>query len=100
MSQVILKFSQCLQGTSETIDVIACGTYTANNQTYTTSGTYIQKLVNMYGCDSTLTINLKIGGSQTIMNATYCDSYLWEGNTYTTSGTYTVTLTAADGCDS
>ncbi|HMK16864.1 MAG TPA: SBBP repeat-containing protein [Chitinophagaceae bacterium] len=96
----ILKFSQCLQATSETIDVTACGTYTANNQTYTTSGTYIQKLVNIYGCDSTLTINLKIGGSQTTMNATSCDSYLWEGNTYTTSGSYTVILTGSDGCDS
>jgi len=96
----VLKFSQCLQATSETIDVTACGTYTANNQTYTTSGTYIQKLVNIYGCDSTLTINLRIGGSQTTMNATSCDNYVWEGSTYTTSGTYTVTLTSSDGCDS
>jgi gliding motility-associated-like protein len=96
----VLKLSQCLQLTSETIAVAACGAYTINDQTYTTSGTYTQHLVNMYGCDSILTINLTLGGSQTTTDASSCDMYTWEGNTYSSSGIYTVTFTGSDGCDS
>jgi hypothetical protein len=71
-------------------------TWTLNNQTYTTSGIYI----NTSNCnvDSLiLTINNSSTSSTTI---TACDSYFWNGTTYTSSGVYTFPTTNAAGCDS
>jgi gliding motility-associated-like protein len=96
----VLKLNQCLQATSETINMIACAAYTLNGQTYTGSGTYTQHLVNLAGCDSALTLHLTIGGSVSTTNMSACDSYTWEGQTYTSSGNYSATYTGADGCDS
>lgn len=97
----VLKLKQpCAQSTTSTITAAACNQYTLNNQVYTSSGTYIQTLINAAGCDSIITLNLTIGGSTTTLAATSCDSYFWEGQTYTTSGTYTVTYIGSGGCDS
>lgn len=48
--------------TSGSTSVTACDTYTSpsGNFTWTTSGTYADLLLNQYGCDSTLIINLTI----------------------------------------
>lgn len=88
--------------TYNTINQTACNSYTLNSQTYTTSGTYTQTLVNAAGCDSIITLNLTINYSTTsTTNVTECDTYTWtNGITYTTSGVYTQTLTNAAGCDS
>ncbi len=84
----------------------ACGSYTwsANGQTYTTSGTYVETILASTGCDSTITLNLTItggttGSTETVSN---CNSYTWAANglTYTSSGTYSETLTGTNGCDS
>ncbi len=48
------------QATSSTLTETACGSYTLNGQTYTSTGTYIQTLTNAQGCDSTITLNLTI----------------------------------------
>lgn len=45
---------------SASISQSSCGSFTLNSQTYTTSGTYTQALLNSTGCDSTLTITLTI----------------------------------------
>lgn len=37
-----------------------CGTYTWNGQTYTASGAYVQRFQNIFGCDSTVTLQLTI----------------------------------------
>lgn len=96
----VLKLSQCLSPTSETITVNTCDTYILNSQTYTSSGTYIQRLVNVAGCDSTLTLNLTIGGSKTTLDIIACDNYTWQGKTYTSSGSYSLIFTGTNGCDS
>ncbi|MGQ3014895.1 MAG: hypothetical protein ACT6QS_14390, partial [Flavobacteriales bacterium] len=89
------------QGTTSTLSISSCDSYTLNGQTYTASGTYTQLLTNAAGCDSTLTLNLTIKNStSSVLSATACDTYTLNGQTYTTSGTYTQLLTNAAGCDS
>jgi len=88
--------------TSATISVSSCGGYTSpSGDLYSTSGTYLDTLVNANGCDSVLTINLTVNqasaSSETISE---CDAYFWQGNTYTSSGTYLDTIQNAAGCDS
>ncbi|NBW30864.1 MAG: T9SS C-terminal target domain-containing protein [Flavobacteriales bacterium] len=69
-------------------NVSACDSYSANGQTYTTSGTYSGITEN---CDSYI-INLTITPSTTNTTAaSACDSYEWNGTTYTASGIYTGT---------
>ena len=92
------------QSTTSTATVTACDSYTWNEETYTTSGTYTRVFTggNAVGCDSTATLILTINHSTTSTTTiTACDSYTWNEVSYTTSGTYTVTgLTNAAGCDS
>ena len=45
---------------SNTITASAIDSYTLNGQTYTTSGSYTQVLINAAGCDSLLTLNLTL----------------------------------------
>jgi extracellular elastinolytic metalloproteinase len=88
---------------SEAVTICDSYTWSANTTTYTASGTYTATLTNAAGCDSTATLNLTIGisnsGSEDI---TACVSYTWSANAtnYTVSGAYTATLTNAAGCDS
>lgn len=90
-----------------TINETACGSYTvpSGDETYTTSGMYMDTIPTTLGCDSVLTINLTISpnGTSTDVQAA-CDSYTWiDGNTYTTSNstaTFVITGGAANGCDS
>jgi gliding motility-associated-like protein len=97
----VMKLKQpCTLASTYTITAFACNQYTLNNQVYTSSGIYVQTLINAAGCDSIITLNLTIGGSTTTVSATSCDSYFWEGQTYTTSGTYTVNYIGTGGCDS
>lgn len=93
------------QGTSASINITECGSYTwaANNTTYTSSGTYSATLTNASGCDSTITLNLTIhNGTSGSVSVTECNSYTWPATnmTYTTSGVYTALLTNTSGCDS
>jgi hypothetical protein len=86
-----------------TISASACNTYALNNQTYTTSGTYVQTLANANaaGCDSIINLNLTINNAtSSTQNVTYCGPYTLNGQTYNTSGTYTQTLQNINGCDS
>ena len=87
-------------------DVVrACDRYTwINGITYTASSygsTYTY--TNVYGCDSTVTLDLTIrqstAGTETV---TACDSYTWQGITYTTSTVVhgSTTLQNSVGCDS
>lgn len=90
----------CNLNTTSTLNIFNCNSYTLNNQTYTSTGTYTQTLLNVAGCDSVITLNLIIGGSIITTTATACNSYLWEGVNYTSSGLYTTTFVGANGCDS
>lgn len=78
-------------------------TYSFNGNTYTTSGTYVDILQSIQGCDSTVTTTLTVLPAITSNNAqTVCfgESYSINGNTYSTSGTYTDILQSVQGCDS
>jgi len=89
--------------TYNTISAMACNSYSLNNQTYTTSGTYVQTLTNANaaGCDSIINLNLMIHNSTTsTQNVTFCGPYTLNGQTYTTSGSYTQNLQNVHGCDS
>ncbi|MCC6701406.1 MAG: T9SS type A sorting domain-containing protein [Fluviicola sp.] len=55
----ILKFNTC-QNTSSILTVTACGSYTLNGQTYTSSNFYNQTVPNANGCDSLITLDLTI----------------------------------------
>ena len=82
-------------------DQTACNSYTWNGTTYTSSGTFTFTGVNMFGCDSTSTLNLIITNSNSVVSsASSCISYTWNGTTYTASGAYTKSFVNVAGCDS
>jgi len=89
---------------SDTSTITSCGGYTwsVNGQTYVTSGYYSDTLINQYGCDSVLTIDLTVHPiySDTLFMAA-CSTYLWNnGITYNQSGFYIDSLLTQNGCDS
>ncbi len=91
--------------TTNTINVSECETYTvpSNNETYVTSGTYMDTIPNAALCDSIITINLTIKQNTTAtISVTECGSYTVPSTdeTYMTSGTYMDTIANAAGCDS
>lgn len=91
--------------TSSTISVSACNSYTvpSGDETYTTSGTYMDTIPNTTGCDSIITINLSIlNSSASTVSITACDSYTVPSGdeTYTMGGTYMDTIPNMAGCDS
>lgn len=77
--------------------------YSINGNTYTSSGTYVDVMSSILGCDSTVTTVLTVNPVYSVNNPqTICtgNSYTINGNTYTASGTYTDILTSTQGCDS
>ncbi|MBE7174340.1 MAG: gliding motility-associated C-terminal domain-containing protein [Williamsia sp.] len=76
--------------------------YKWNRGIYNTAGTYIDTLKTTGGCDSVVTLILKMDTSGTVTeNITICAaSYtLPNGTTVTASGVYTSTLSSTTGCD-
>ncbi|MCC6700699.1 MAG: T9SS type A sorting domain-containing protein, partial [Fluviicola sp.] len=111
------------QTTYSSISESACGSYTwsANNQTYTTSNVYTTTLLNTAGCDSVLTLNLTIdpiptgqiiNSSDTLLSVFGADNYQWincttnapiQGETSdvfypSSNGSYAVIMTTNAGC--
>ncbi len=85
------------------IDTTICEgqSYSFNGQTYNTTGTHTAYLQTVFGCDSTVVLNLTV--NPTVyhdFSRTACESFTWNGQTYTTSGNHVQTLTSATGCDS
>ena len=85
----------------------ACDSYEWNGTVFTASTSTATRFFpngSVYGCDSTVTLNLTIKyNSNTAYTATACDEYTWTLNNnqvYTTSGDYTRAYTAANGCPS
>lgn len=77
--------------------------YSLNGNTYSTSGSYIDVLQSISGCDSTVTTILTVLPAIATNNPqTVCfgESYSINGNTYSASGTYTDVLQSVQGCDS
>jgi len=91
--------------TTNTITISTCETYTvpSADETYTTSGTYMDTIPNAALCDSIITINLTIKHNTThTISPTACGSYTVPSGDemYTISGTYMDTIPNAAGCDS
>ena len=88
---------------SQTLTVCNGGSVTVGTTTHNASGTYVDVLSAVSGCDSTVTTNLTvlplISSSQTL---TVCNggSVTVGTITHNTSGTYADVLAAANGCDS
>ena len=68
---------------------------------YTTTGIYIDTLVNSAGCDSIITTNLTVQ-TPTYQDITICDgdSIVVGNSVYNSTGSYTDTLQSSIGCDS
>lgn len=68
----------------------------------TSSGTFLDTLKNVDGCDSFVTLILNVNPLQGTINKTICQgqSYYFNGMNRITSGTYYDTLTNTQGCDS
>ncbi len=91
--------------TTNNFSATACGSYTLNTQTYTTSGSYTQTLplANSVGCDSIINLTLTINNNQTSsFTVNECVSYTVPSGdeTYTLTGSYMDTIPTAAGCDS
>ena len=74
-----------------------------DGDTITESGTYIQTIQTVNGCDSVTTIVLTVHPKDTtLVTAEICDgsSYNFFGQTLTTAGTYSHTLQTVIGCGS
>jgi gliding motility-associated-like protein len=95
----ILKIGVCAFTTASSIIETTCKSFTLNDKIYTTSGTYIQTMLNAAGCDSTITLNLTVTGTiSTTIAKSICEGESFEG--YTSAGSYTDSYTTLNGCDS
>jgi hypothetical protein len=99
-SPVSIVINQHLQS-STTLNVASCAPYLFNGQTYTQSGTYDFQGSTVWGCDSTVVLNLTIAPVITQnVNEEACGSFPWNGQSFFTSGIYIDTLQTLNGCDS
>ena len=80
--------------------ITACDQYAYNNKVYQSSGTYIDTLQTVGGCDSIVTTYLTINRSEREeYYETACEEFWWHDNRYTESGDYTYHTTAWNGCE-
>jgi gliding motility-associated-like protein len=98
----VVKLSRCLNITTSTLSINTCNSFTLNNETFDSSGTYIQTIPNSTGCDSIITLNLTINRKFTEQTKSICEgeSFFAGGANQTASGTYIDTLQTVLGCDS
>jgi len=93
------------QNTTNSISPVVCATYTvpSGDETYTTTGIYMDTIPNTLGCDSVITVDLTVQGFTTSsFNESACISYTVPSGdeTYTSSGIYMDTIPSMGGCDS
>jgi len=106
-AQTSFSETACCISSFSTFSVITCGSYIlpSGDETYASSQTVMDTIVNACGGDSIMTINLTINSSTSGIDIqTACDSYVWvDGNTYTmttSTPTFNIVGGAANGCDS
>ena len=100
----IEKLRQCPNAAvTSTLNITSCTSYTLNNKTYDSSGSYIHLVVNSLGCDSLIiNLNLSITRAFSYRNIDICQGeiFMAGGRSQTKSGVYFDTLRTAAGCDS
>jgi N-acetylneuraminic acid mutarotase len=77
--------------------------YLFNGVSLTSTGTYLDTLRNIYGCDSFVTLNLTVRSSSIgSISRNICSNevYIFNGLTRDTSGIFLDTFTNSTGCDS
>jgi hypothetical protein len=77
--------------------------YVFNGITLVVSGSYIAEYTSIYGCDSTINLNLTfVTAFETALEATVCagETYLFGTDTLAQSGDYHQTFSSVNGCDS
>ena len=101
-SPFVLKLGRCTDVTTSTLDINACNSYTLNNETFDSTGTYIRIIPNTSGCDSMITLHLTINKKFTQQTKAICqgDVFFAGGANQGTAGTYIDTLKTIQGCDS
>ncbi len=86
------------------VSVTACDHYVWYDQTFTESGQYETTVQNIYGCDSTLILDLAINNSYRYEDvASGCNSYFWPVNQqwyYESTSDSVVVQGQQDSCDS
>lgn len=101
--QICYDTPECIPSITE-LAISACGTYTAPWGTvYDQSGVYVDTFTNSAGCDSIVTLDLKLStATLTDLAVDLCegDSYPFGGSLLTEPGTYIDTLVGTGGCDS
>jgi gliding motility-associated-like protein len=90
---------------SQSLAICQGDSVTVGTNTYTTTGSFIDTLTNILGCDSIITTNLTVNPNSTSTDIqTACNSLTWiNGITYTTSTTtpiFTIIGGSSSGCDS
>ncbi|MCH8330895.1 MAG: T9SS type A sorting domain-containing protein [Bacteroidetes bacterium] len=102
----ILTFNLTInQSSSGSITETACDSYTSpsGNYTWTSSGNYMDTILNVEGCDSVIAINLTISNAtSSSITEDVCNTYTSPSTkyTWTASGTYLDTILNTAGCDS
>lgn len=94
-----------LQPDTQYISIESCESYDWNStgQKYFKSGLYQDTLINQFGCDSILILDLQIRQADvTEISEVQCESFFWPstGKVYQQSGIYFDTLTNQFSCDS
>ena len=80
----------------------ACDVYYWKGHSYLVTGNYLFDTLTTQGCDSTVTLHLRVNHSTSgDTTAVACDSLTWHGTTYHVSRDYTIPAPInAEGCDS
>ena len=99
---ILSRYYEILPLSSSSINAFACDSFVGpKGNAYYSSGTYIEKLSNAYGCDSTITLNLEIGVDTGQIDTTVCYNYLDPaGTNHTAGGSFFAKVQSAKGCDS
>ncbi|MBM3411627.1 MAG: hypothetical protein FJY18_08365, partial [Bacteroidetes bacterium] len=90
---------------SMTLVIVLCqpNTYQVGTSVYYQTGLYSDTLINQFGCDSVVSLNLTVNPvSTSTVNAQICSSstYTLGTQTFDSAGVYQIVLANGQGCDS
>ena len=81
--------------------IFRCDSYSWNGNVFDSSGTYVDTMSSIIGCDSVVTLTLTIDySSESSDTVSVCHDYLWNGVLYDSTGIYIDTILNNVGCDS